>query len=177
MSVTQTNRLICQKSVRWHAHFLLSFSTIWLNSCFPLTGLQGVSGKAGVNYCWFRCWSEEEERTCCALLQCVHLGCSWPLEVLEMVLKTCAYSACFGEIALEPSLLDTFAHTLGFCPKYFTSLVFLFVCLIDFKFLFIIHVAHLLWVLFKCMPIIGVSVLGIFFNIFFMLLIEKYTAK
>lgn len=66
-----------------------------------------------------------------------------------MVFKTSAYLACFGETALEPSLLDTFAHALGSCPKYFTShecvFLFFFVCLlIDFKFSFIIHVAHLL---------------------------------
>lgn len=61
-----------------------------------------------------------------------------------MVLKTRVYSACFGETALEPSLLDIFAHALGSCPKYFTSHKCLFVCLIDFKFSFILHAAHLL---------------------------------
>lgn len=43
MFVTYTNRLrLCQKSVRWHAHFLLTFGSAWLNSCNPVTRLQGI---------------------------------------------------------------------------------------------------------------------------------------
>jgi hypothetical protein len=42
MFVTQTNRLMCQRSVRWHARFLLSLRTAWLNSCSAMAGLRGI---------------------------------------------------------------------------------------------------------------------------------------
>lgn len=44
MFVTQTNRLMCQRSVRWHTRFLLSLSTAWLNSCGAVTGLGALLG-------------------------------------------------------------------------------------------------------------------------------------
>lgn len=51
---TYTNRLrLCQESVRWLVHFLLTFSIVWLNACISVAGLQGSVG-AGMRGAWGR---------------------------------------------------------------------------------------------------------------------------